>query len=336
MIKVKEITKRYDKHLAVDSLSFELEKNRIYGLLGANGAGKSTTMNIITGYLAPTSGTVTIGDYDMAKNPEKAKAMIGYLPEIPPLYLDMTVDEYLMFAAELKKIKKKDRIEEIERVEKKTGLSKVSERLIRNLSKGYKQRVGLAQALLGDPEIIILDEPTVGLDPVQIIEIRNLIRSLGESHTVVLSSHILSEVQAVCDDIMIISNGHLVASDTPENLEQLMANQNSVRITVRGTLEAFDSAVESLNDVDLVEAEEDEDGFVHAIVESDKDGDFRETLFYCMAQNKLPIMELSKNIVTLEDVFIELTGSDSEYEIVEEASEDEEVEAKESEEEEEK
>ena len=215
MIEVENLVKRYGNHLAVDHLTFQVESGKIYGFLGPNGAGKSTTMNMMTGYIAPTEGTVRINGFDIQKNAEEAKRCIGYLPEIPPLYQDMTVLEYLRFAAALKKIPKKEVEKQLVDIMEMTMTTDVSERLIKNLSKGYKQRVGLAQAILGYPEVIILDEPTVGLDPKQIIEIRELIRSLSEKHTVILSSHILSEVQAVCDEIMILSKGKLVACDTP-------------------------------------------------------------------------------------------------------------------------
>lgn len=317
MIKVSGITKKYNDHVAVDGLSFELKENKIYGLLGANGAGKSTTMNIITGYLAPTAGSVYIGDYDMSKDSGKAKSMIGYLPEIPPLYPEMTVYEYMNFVAELKNIKKTNKVEELERVLAEVGLHEVKTRLIRNLSKGYKQRVGFAQALLGNPDIIILDEPTVGLDPVQIIEIRNLIKSLGKDHTVVLSSHILSEVQAVCDEILIISHGHLVASDTPENLEKLMDNKNAISITVKGSQGLFKQVIDKIDGLSLVQLSELSSGCLRAELESASQVDLREELFYMLAENKLPIMEMVHNSASLEDVFIELT-SDNCVEEVEE------------------
>ena len=214
MIEVTDLTKRYGDHLAVDHLSFKVEKGQIYGFLGPNGAGKSTTMNIITGYLAASGGTVTIDGHDVQQEPEEAKKCVGYLPEMPPLYLDMTVEEYLRFAAELKKVPRAERMGQVEQVMEMTRITDMRGRLIKNLSKGYRQRVGLAQALLGSPEVLILDEPSVGLDPKQIIEIRDLIRELGKSHTIILSSHILSEVSAVCDHVMIISHGRLVASDS--------------------------------------------------------------------------------------------------------------------------
>ncbi|MBQ4650822.1 MAG: ABC transporter ATP-binding protein [Firmicutes bacterium] len=219
MIEVNNLCKNYGIHNAVDNLTFTIEKGKVYGFLGPNGAGKSTTMNILTGCLAATSGQVTVGGFDIYEDAVKAKKLIGYLPELPPLYHDMTVIDYLKFVAEVKGVKKSEMSEKLADIMEKTQIADVSGRLIKNLSKGYKQRVGIAQALVGDPEIIILDEPTVGLDPAQIIEIRELIKNLGEDHTVILSSHILSEIRAVCNHILIISHGKLVANDTPENLE---------------------------------------------------------------------------------------------------------------------
>ena len=227
MIEVRNLVKKYGDHLAVDHLNFKIEAGRIYGFLGPNGAGKSTTMNIMTGYLGATEGEVVVDGYDILREPEKAKKHIGYLPEIPPLYMEMTVREYLNFAAELKKIPGRKRGDAVTAVEKLVKIKDVEHRLIRNLSKGYRQRVGLAQAVLGFPEIIILDEPTVGLDPKQIVEIRELIRKLAKNHTVILSSHILAEVREVCDYILIISRGRLVASDTPENLERLLGESDT-------------------------------------------------------------------------------------------------------------
>ena len=234
MIEVKNLVKQYGDHIAVDHLSFTVEKGQIYGFLGPNGAGKSTTMNIMTGYLSATEGEVLINGHNIFEEPEEAKKCIGYLPEQPPLYMDMTPLEYLYFVAELKKIPKADRAQMIADIMKLVKITDVCERLIRNLSKGYKQRVGLAQAIMGYPEIIILDEPTVGLDPKQIIEIRDLIKTLSEKHTVILSSHILSEVSAVCDYVMIIAHGKLVASDTPDNLSKLMLGSNVLDLTIKG------------------------------------------------------------------------------------------------------
>ena len=249
MIEVKDLVKRYSKNTAVDHLNFHVQKGQIYGFLGPNGAGKSTTMNMMTGYLDPTEGQILINGYDVAEEPMEARKCIGYLPEIPPLYPDMTVLEYLRFAAELKQVPKNERSMEIERVMDETRIKDMENRLIRHLSKGYKQRVGLAQALLGDPEVLILDEPMVGLDPKQIIEIRELIRGLGKKHTVILSSHILSEISSICDHVLIISNGKLVASDTPENLGSYMKHTDAVELQVRGSKEACEQAIELLKQV---------------------------------------------------------------------------------------
>ena len=249
MIEVKDLVKRYSKNTAVDHLNFHVQKGQIYGFLGPNGAGKSTTMNMMTGYLALTEGQILINGYDVAEEPMEARKCIGYLPEIPPLYPDMTVLEYLRFAAELKQVPKNERSTEIERVMDETRIKDMENRLIRHLSKGYKQRVGLAQALLGDPEVLILDEPMVGLDPKQIIEIRELIRGLGQKHTVILSSHILSEISSICDHVLIISNGKLVASDTPENLGSYMKHIDAMELQVRGSKEACEQAIELLKQV---------------------------------------------------------------------------------------
>ena len=249
MIEVKDLVKRYSKNTAVDHLNFHVQKGQIYGFLGPNGAGKSTTMNMMTGYLAPTEGQILINGYDVAEEPMEARKCIGYLPEIPPLYPDLTVLEYLRFAAELKQVPKNERSTEIERVMDETRIKDMENRLIRHLSKGYKQRVGLAQALLGDPEVLILDEPMVGLDPKQIIEIRELIRGLGQKHTVILSSHILSEISSICDHVLIISNGKLVASDTPENLGSYMKHTDAMELQVRGSKEACEQAIELLKQV---------------------------------------------------------------------------------------
>lgn len=249
MIEVKDLVKRYSKNTAVDHLNFHVQKGQIYGFLGPNGAGKSTTMNMMTGYLAPTEGQILINGYDVAEDPMEARKCIGYLPEIPPLYPDMTVLEYLRFAAELKQVPKNERSTEIERVMDETRIKDMENRLIRHLSKGYKQRVGLAQALLGDPEVLILDEPMVGLDPKQIIEIRELIRGLGQKHTVILSSHILSEISSICDHVLIISNGKLVASDTPKNLGSYMKHTDAMELQVRGSKEACEQAIELLKQV---------------------------------------------------------------------------------------
>lgn len=307
MIEVKNLVKKYGDHTAVDHLSFTVEKGQIYGFLGANGAGKSTTMNIMTGYLGATDGEVLINGHDILKEPEAAKKSIGYLPELPPLYMDMTVMEYLKFSTELKKIKKEDREAEIEKALKLVKLADVQDRLIKNLSKGYKQRVGLAQAILGFPEIIILDEPTVGLDPKQIIEIRELIRELAKEHTVILSSHILAEIREVCDYIMIISKGKLVASDTPEHLEELMNGSDTIHIETRAEEETVREILSGLKDIeDVTYTQENE--ILKAEVKTKERKDIREAIFSAFAEAQCPLLTLQKTTVSLEEVFLELTG----------------------------
>lgn len=310
MIEVKNLVKKYGSHLAVDHLNFTVDTGQIYGFLGPNGAGKSTTMNIMTGYLGATEGEVLINGHNILEEPEAAKKCIGYLPEMPPLYTDMKVNEYLRFVAELKKIPKKERQEQIEKVMLMVKIMDVQDRLIKNLSKGYKQRVGLAQAILGFPEIIILDEPTVGLDPKQIIEIRELIRELAKEHTVILSSHILAEIQEVCDYIMIISKGKLVASDTPENLEKLLTNQQTVEILAKGNEDTVRKVIGTIGNVQKASVEYGkEEGTVKASL-FPKDGkDIRETVFMAFAQEGCPLLMLyhSRTRTTLEDVFLELT-----------------------------
>lgn len=310
MIEVKNLVKRYGNHTAVDGLNFTIEEGKIYGFLGPNGAGKSTTMNMITGYIASTSGEVLINGCNILDDAEKAKKYIGYLPEQPPLYFDMTVREYLQFVAELKKVPKKDRETMIEEIMDVVKIKEMSNRLIRNLSKGYKQRVGLAQAIIGYPEIIILDEPTVGLDPKQIIEIRDLIKSLGKNHTVILSSHILSEVSAVCDYVLIIAHGKLVASDTPENLSKKAFEDDALELTVKGERDEIVSAVEAFENVDSVTVKESkEPGCVDLSVKTYDLADIREELFYRMAELHYPILKMEHIRATLEDIFLELTES---------------------------
>lgn len=307
MIEVKNLVKKYGDHTAVDHLSFTVEKGQIYGFLGPNGAGKSTTMNIMTGYLGATDGEVLINGHDILKEPEAAKKSIGYLPELPPLYMDMTVMEYLKFSTELKKIKKEDREAEIEKALKLVKLADVQDRLIKNLSKGYKQRVGLAQAILGFPEIIILDEPTVGLDPKQIIEIRELIRELAKEHTVILSSHILAEIREVCDYIMIISKGKLVTSDTPEHLEELMNGSDTIHIETRAEEETVREILSGLKDIeDVTYTQENE--ILKAEVKTKERKDIREAIFSAFAEAQCPLLTLQKTTVSLEEVFLELTG----------------------------
>lgn len=311
MIEVENLTKKYDSHVAVDNLSFRVERGMIYGFLGPNGAGKSTTMNMMTGYIAATSGTVKINGYDILKNPEQAKKSIGYLPELPPVYPDMTVYEYLRFVAELKKVKKNERQVQIEDVMKQTQIEDVKGRLIKNLSKGYKQRVGLAQAIIGYPEVIILDEPTVGLDPKQIIEIRELIRELAKKHTIILSSHILSEVSAVCDHIMIISKGKLVASDTPEGLMTLLKGGRQMKLSVLGEQSKVEELLRSMESVkDFSMQPPRAEGMVSVNIRTEDTEDIRVELFHRLAAADMPIMELSLSEKSLEDVFLELTGEE--------------------------
>ena len=307
MIEVKDLVKKYGSHLAVDHLSFTLESGKIYGFLGPNGAGKSTTMNIMTGYLGATQGSVLIDGHDILKEPEEAKKHIGYLPELPPLYMDMTVQEYLEFAAELKKLPKEKRESDISEVMKLTRLQDVSDRLIKNLSKGYKQRVGLTQAILGFPEIIILDEPTVGLDPKQIIEIRELIRTLSKKHTVILSSHILAEVREVCDYILIISKGKLVASDTPENLELLRNGASSLELEVKAAQETARAILSTIDDIDAMEMHSENENLTRVKLETKNGADIREAIFYAFAEEKCPLLEMKTAKASLEDIFMELT-----------------------------
>ena len=309
MIEVRHLTKRYGGHTAVTDLSFTIDKGKVYGFLGPNGAGKSTTMNIMTGCLGATEGEVLIDGHNIMDEPMKAKKLIGYLPELPPLYMDMTPREYLRFVLQAKGVPHKEWQEQLQRVMDKTRITDVQNRLIRNLSKGYRQRVGIAQALLCDPEIIILDEPTVGLDPVQIIEIRELIRELGHDHTLVLSSHILSEVQAVCDRIMIISKGRLVASDTPENLTALMDGAASLRLVVHASGEEAAAVLDGVEGIAAYELFPDEDG-VRAMLKPAEGQDLRERLFCAFARAERPILEMSRERASLEDVFLELTAQD--------------------------
>ena len=311
MIEVEKLTKKYGDHVAVDSLSFRVERGMIYGFLGPNGAGKSTTMNMMTGYIAATSGTVKINGYDILKDPEQAKKSIGYLPELPPVYQDMTVYEYLKFVAELKKVKRSEQKAQIEDVMAQTRIEDVQNRLIKNLSKGYKQRVGLAQAIIGYPEVLILDEPTVGLDPKQIIEIRELIRELAKKHTIILSSHILSEVSAVCDHIMIISKGKLVASDTPEGLVTRLKGGRQLMMSVQGEQSELEEILQSIGQIkDYSIQPSKAQGCVSAIIRTQEQDDIRVELFHRLAAADLPIMELSLSEKSLEDVFLELTGEE--------------------------
>ena len=311
MIEVRNLVKKYGTHLAVDHLDFKIESGRIYGFLGPNGAGKSTTMNIMTGYLGATEGEVLIDGQDILKEPEEAKKHIGYLPEQPPLYVDMTVREYLEFVAELKGIARAKREEEITEIEKMVKIWEVENRLIKNLSKGYRQRVGLAQAILGFPEIIILDEPSVGLDPKQIIEIRDLIRKLAKKHTVILSSHILAEVREVCDYILIISKGKLVASDTPENLEKMLGENNAIEIETGASPSEVRLILKNVPGIEAIQTQINGERMTWAKITEKKGEDARERVFMAFAAAKTPLLTLKTTGTTLEDVFMELTQSDT-------------------------
>ncbi|MBQ8599535.1 MAG: ABC transporter ATP-binding protein [Oscillospiraceae bacterium] len=312
MIEVKHLTKRYGDHTALSDLSFSIEKGQIYGFLGPNGAGKSTTMNIMTGCLAATSGSVTIDGFDIFEEADEAKKRIGYLPELPPLYLDRTPREYLTFVGRAKKIPSAQLKEKIEEVMKVTQITDVADRLIKNLSKGYKQRVGIAQAILGDPEVIILDEPTVGLDPKQIIEIRDLIQRLGKKHTVILSSHILSEVQAICQTILIISKGKLVACDTAENLERLFAGTTTVDLVTEAKKSQVQQIMAGIGGVTGSKIKELPEGGCSVRLESgaNDDKDFCRQIFFAFAEAKQAILQMSVAKASLEDIFIELTTSE--------------------------
>ena len=308
MIEVRNLTKKYGDHFAVQDISFSLEKGKIYGLLGPNGAGKSTTMNIMTGYIAATSGEVIIEGHDIFKEAEEAKKHIGYLPEIPPLYMDMTVWEYLFTVADLKGVPKSERKSMIGDVMEKVMITNMKDRLIKNLSKGYKQRVGIAQTLIGNPDIIILDEPTVGLDPKQIIEIRTLIKQLGEDHTVLISSHILSEIGAVCDHVVIMNKGHLVVSDSTENLEKLFKGQDILCLSAQGELEKIQNILRefpALSIADMKEAEEAETYRFQLKVQDQ--ADYRKQLFFRFAEAGIPLLEISRAGMSLEDIFLEIT-----------------------------
>lgn len=311
MIEVSGLTKRYGLNVAVNHISFQVGDGEIVGFLGPNGAGKSTTMNILTGYLSATDGICKINGFDILENPEKAKKSIGYLPELPPLYLDMTVKEYLDFVYDLKNCKepKQKHIKEVCEVAR---IDNVYTRLIKNLSKGYKQRVGLAQALIGNPEVLVLDEPTVGLDPNQIIEIRSLIKSLGQKHTIILSSHILPEVQAVCDRMVIISHGQIVADDTTENLSSRMSNDKRYYALIEGPDNEILSAIQNIEGIQKVKLlGKREEGVYEFEIESDEDTDVRRPIFQLLADRKWPLLGLRTNELSLEEIFFKLTNDNS-------------------------
>ena len=311
MIEVSHLTKRYGGHTAVSDLSFTIEKGQIYGFLGPNGAGKSTTMNIMTGCLAASEGEVRIDGHDIFEEPQQAKRLIGYLPEQPPLYLDRTPREYLTFVGRAKGIKDKALPEQIGRVMEVTQITDVADRLIKHLSKGYRQRVGIVQALLGDPEVVILDEPTVGLDPKQIIEIRSLIQSLGQKHTVILSSHILSEVHAVCQTILIISKGHLVACDTPENLERLFSGSAAVDLTVEAGEAQTREILAPLDHIRSVDVRPEGTDRCQVTLETDGDEGVCRAVFFAFSRAGRAILRMTDAKASLEDIFIELTSGEA-------------------------
>lgn len=327
MIQVENLVKRYGGHVAVDGMSFTVEEGKIYGFLGPNGAGKTTTMNVMTGYIAADGGSVVIGGHDIMKEPLAAKACIGYLPEIPPLYPDMTVREFLLFAAELKKVPKAERKKRVAGLEDQLSLSEMRHRLIKNLSKGYRQRVGLAQALVGNPKVLILDEPMVGLDPKQIIEMRDLIKGLAGEHTVILSSHILSEISAVCDHILIISSGKLAASGSPEELQKMMQGTAELVVTVIGEQEQARTVLEQIEDIEQFTFEEGgEEGSILIRISTKNDADIRKSLSVALAGAGIPILSMNRSEKSLEDIFLELTEEEPE---TEEETETEETETEE-------
>ncbi|NLJ31043.1 MAG: ATP-binding cassette domain-containing protein [Clostridiales bacterium] len=310
MIEVKNLSKRYGQNIALDNISFTVEEGTVVGFLGPNGAGKSTTMNIITGYLSASSGVVTVGGYNTLDNPNEVKRLIGYMPEMPPLYPDMTVREYLNFMYDLKKVTL-PRQKHINEICALVRIGNVYDRLIGNLSKGYKQRVGLAQALLGNPPVLILDEPTVGLDPKQIIEMRNLIHNLGKKHTIILSSHILPEIQAVCERIIVVNQGALVADGTQEELAHSLSSENKLLVRLAGPEAEIRSALKTMKSVAGVESHgEKETGVYEFAVEAKGAADLRRDLFHLAAKRDWPILSLRSTDLSLEEVFLRLTSAD--------------------------
>ncbi len=313
MIEITNVTKKYGNFTAVDDISFTIQNGEIIGFLGPNGAGKSTTMNMITGYIEPTEGTITVNGYDIQKKPQKAKKQIGYMPEGVPLYQDLTVKEFVTYMAELKKVDKKVKKEEVEKALTETGIKDVEKKLIRNLSRGYKQRVSMAGALVGSPDVLILDEPTVGLDPKQITEIRSLIKELGKEHTVILSSHILSEVSQLCERVIIINKGKIVAIDTPENLEKATQEKNIILVTVedkRNKMKEINTLIPEIAKCE--EVKDNGDGTKQYMIEAKENADLRKQLFEVLPKNDITIFELKKAETSLEDAFITLINKSSE------------------------
>lgn len=313
MIEIKNVTKKYGNFTAVDNISFDVKDGEIVGLLGPNGAGKSTTMNMITGFIEMTDGEIIVNGYDISKKPTKAKKQIGYMPEGVPSYQELTAKEFIKYMAELKLVDRKVRKEQIEEVIKKTGLEEVQNKLIKNLSRGYKQRVSMAGALVGSSDVLILDEPTVGLDPKQILEIRTLIKELGKKHTVILSSHILSEVSQICDRVVIINNGKIVAIDTPENLEEKTKNKNILYVTVEDKKEKMLSIKDKVKDIQELELVKDnEDGTKQYKIVSEENVDLRKKMFEILPKEDITIFELKKAEASLEDAFMKLIEEKSE------------------------
>lgn len=313
MIQVENLTKLYGQHVAVDNASFTVEKGEILGFLGPNGAGKSTVMNIITGYISATEGSVKVAGYDILDDPEEVKSRIGYLPELPPLYGEMTVVEYLSFVSDIKGIDKADKKENMDRVMDLVRITNVKDRLVKNLSKGYRQRVGLAQAILGRPEVLILDEPTVGLDPKQIIEMRNLIRELGKEHTVILSSHILPEVSAVCDRVIIIDKGKIVAGDTPENLSRRIGDSSRLSLRIAGPEKPVVKLLAEIPGVKYADSQGSrEPDTIDVIVEAEKNIDIRKPVFNALSRAGYPILSMKSMDLTLEDIFLHVTTEEGE------------------------
>lgn len=311
MVEIQGLSKRYGNINAVTNLNFTIEKGEILGFLGPNGAGKSTTMNIITGYLAASEGTVKVCGYDIMKEPKEVKKRIGYLPEQPPLYMDLTVKEYLNFVSDIKMVGRKEKKSQLDDIMELVKITDVSKRLVKNLSKGYKQRVGLAQALIGSPEVLILDEPTVGLDPKQILEIRKLIKALGKEHTIILSSHILPEVSAICERVVIINNGQIVAIDTPDNLSKGLGTSTKFTISIAGPKGSVQGILNGIYGVSYVEAVSVKDDDVNSyVIESLKDIDVRRPIFFELAKAGYPIMELKSAGMSLEDIFLRLTTNE--------------------------
>ena len=307
MIEVKNVTKKYGKFIAVDNISFTINEGEIIGLLGPNGAGKSTTMNMLTGFIEQSEGEIIIDGYNTLKKPKKAKKEIGYMPEGVPLYTDLTVKEFITYMAEIKNIDRKNRKEKVQEIINKTGLKDVQKKLINNLSRGYKHRVSMAGALIGDPKILILDEPTVGLDPKQITEIRNLIKELGKTHTVILSSHILSEVSQICNKVIIINKGKIVAIDTPENLEAKVSNKNCLYVTVEDPEDKMNIIKNKIKEIKKIElVEKNEDGTKQYMIESEDNADLRKMIFSELAKEDITIFEMKKADTTLEDAFMKL------------------------------